>query len=636
MQKIKNIFRNVVTSGIDGANEIEEVRKAIIINSFHFVGLLAMTTFIINGIITKQLAYTLILVIFWITTLVNALVLRKTKNLKIAGNMVVGFMLLLDIALLFKLGEGTTGVFWFYILPLLSIFTIGKRNGFVYIIILLIVTLIYMKICNHVEYGRYLAKYNQYPKDFTSRFMFTYIFVTVLAYVFELIRENTYFAFIKADKQKTGYLNQVLQQKEEILAQAELLKDTNSELEKLSIVASRTNNAIVIMDSEGRFEWVNDAFYNLYGIGLAELKQKGETIFEANSSDDIDIILKGCIADKKPCSYKYNAISPKGKKTWVKTTISPILDAENKITKLIAIDSDITEIIIAEQKIVQKSEEILAQNEEINAQREELEDKNEAILAKNDFINGSIRYAKTIQNAILPFEERIGKYFENFILFRPKDVVSGDFYWYVKAQNYHFIAVVDCTGHGVPGAFMSMIGSSLLNQIVYSNNELNTANILTKLNELVIFSLRQEETENNDGMDVCLCRIEKEEHKSKIQFTGAKRPLFYMLEDSSILERLRGDRKSIGGTQKKKNTINFSTQELELVKNSIIYLSSDGFIDQNNSERKKYGTAKLTTLIENISKEDLKTQHKILNTEIENWMSLTEQRDDITLLGIKI
>jgi len=636
MQKNQNIFRNIVTSGIEGANENEKVRKAIIINSFHFVGLLAMTTFIINGIITQQLIYTLILALFWIITLTNALVLRKTKNLVVAGNMVVAFMLLLDFALLFRLGEGTTGVFWFYILPLLSIFTLGKKNGLFYIIILLVVAVIYMKISNHAEYSHLLAKYNQYPKDFPSRFMFTYIFVTILSYVFELIRENTYFAFVKADRQKTGYLNQVLQQKEEILAQADLLRDTNTELEKLSIVASKTNNAIVIMDSEGRFEWVNEAFYNLYGIGLDELKQKGETILEANSSDDIDIILKGVFKDKKPCSYQYHTENPNGDKIWVKTTITPILDADNQIFKLIAIDSDITEIIIAEQKIIQKSEEILAQNEEINAQREELEDKNEAILAKNEFINGSIRYAKTIQSAILPFEERIGEYFENFILFKPKDVVSGDFYWYVQANNYHFVAVVDCTGHGVPGAFMSMIGSSLLNQIVYSDNEYNTANILTKLNELVIFSLRQKQTDNNDGMDVCLCRIEKGENKSKIQFTGAKRPLFYIPNGSHKIERLKGDRKSIGGTQTKKNIVGFTTQEFEAQKYSTLYLSSDGFIDQNNFERKKYGTGKLITLLENIYNKDLKTQHEIFNTEIENWMNRTEQRDDITLLGIKI
>jgi len=441
----------------------------------------------------------------------------------------------------------------------------------------------------------------------------------------------------KSNEMLTVQNARINNQKEEILAQSEELELINSELEKLSIVASETNNAIVIADNKGNIEWVNHGFTRLYGYELDEFIEKnGNNLISLSTNKEIKKIVNKCLIEKKTVIYESKTKSKEGEQIWSQTTITPIISPDGNISKLVAIDSDIRKLKKIEQEIMQKNEEILSQNEEILAQNDEIEEQNIAILYKNELINGSIRYAKTIQNAILPFQERIDNYFENFMLFRPKDVVSGDFYWYVQVENYHFVAAVDCTGHGVPGAFMSMIGNSLLNQIVYNENEYNTANILTKLNELVIFSLRQDKTDNNDGMDVCLCRIEKQEQSANVQFTGAKRPLLYIKNGENNIEILKGDRKSIGGTQKKRNKVDFSVQELILENKSIIYLSSDGYIDQNNSERKKLGTLRLITLLENIYQKDMKTQHEILNNKIENWMDGTEQRDDITLIGLKL
>jgi len=398
------------------------------------------------------------------------------------------------------------------------------------------------------------------------------------------------------------------QQKEEILAQTELLEDINKELEKLSIVASETDNAIVIMNEKAEFEWINEGFTKLYGYRFAEFKAKYNDMFSVSSNAEIKGIINKCIQQKKTFIYESVTETTQGNKIWVQTTLTPILDSAGNIRKIIAIDADIRKLKQIEQELQ----------------------------VTNEHITSSITYAKTIQTGILPLGEMVDKHFENFILFRPKDIVSGDFYWYINTKNYHFVAAVDCTGHGVPGAFMSMIGSSLLNQIVYNENEYNTANILTKLNELVIFSLRQEKTENNDGMDVSLCRIEKLNGSANIQFTGAKRPLLYIKAGQTKLEKLKGDRKSIGGTQKKRSSGGFTSQEINLDSNSTIYLSTDGFVDQNNAERKKYGTLKLIEKIESISNTNMKNQHDVLNTEIENWMKGTKQRDDITILGLRL
>ncbi len=311
------------------------------------------------------------------------------------------------------------------------------------------------------------------------------------------------------------------------------------------------------MNNKGEVEWINEGFTKLYGYSFDEFILKFPNIFSTGSNSERT---QKCIAEKKTHIYESIIESKDGQQVWSQTTLTPIFSDNGKIEKIIAIDSDIRKLKIIEEELQMKNEDITS----------------------------SISYAKTIQKAILPFKETISNHFENFILFKPKDIVSGDFYWYVQVEKYHFMAAVDCTGHGVPGAFMSMIGSSLLNQIVNSDNEYNTAQILKKLDELIIFSLRQEQTDNNDGMDVCLCRIEKEQSYANIQFTGAKRPLLYIKNGENKIEKLSGDRKSIGGTQKKRSTFDFTSQELILDKGSVVYLSTDGFIDQNNSERKKY------------------------------------------------
>lgn len=397
-------------------------------------------------------------------------------------------------------------------------------------------------------------------------------------------------------------------QKAEIQEQAEELEVTNQELEKLSIVASETDNAVLIMDKNGKFEWANEGFSKLYGYSLAEFSIKYPDILSVNSNPKIKQNIKKCINQKETFSYESVTESRLGDRIWVQTTLTPILNQEGEIKKIIAIDSDITKL-----KAVEKE-----------------------LKFKNYRITASIRVAKTIQSAILPRQEQISKFFENFILFRPKDIVSGDFYWHIQTEKYHFIAAVDCTGHGVPGAFMSMIGSSLLNQVILEEKEYDTAEIIQKLDDLVVFSLRQKETDNNDGMELCFCKIEKKDKITKIQFTGTKRPLYYIKKNSFKIQRLLGDRKTVGGVMERYNKVEYTAQNIELEQGDTIYLSSDGFTDQNNTERRRFGTTRLVAILEEITNEPLENQHKILSDKLDDWMKGTNQRDDITLLGIKM
>ncbi len=262
---------------------------------------------------------------------------------------------------------------------------------------------------------------------------------------------------------------------------------------------------------------------------------------------------------------------------------------------------------------------------------------------QNKNIRASIRYAETIQQAILPEDSLLNNYFESFLIYKPKDIVSGDFYWFSKLNGRKsvmdslFVAVVDCTGHGVPGAFMSMIGNSLLNEMINERNIESPKEILNLLNEEIRKSLRQDQTDNNDGMDLILCRFDKlNKNEIRLVFAGAKRTLYVIHKDNPELVKLKGDRKSIGGIENDNKGIEFSNHEVKLGKGDCIYLSTDGIIDQNGPDRKRFGSKRLEDLIVNNYRLSVNEQSENIIRELNKFMQTEEQRDDITLLGLRI
>jgi len=301
------------------------------------------------------------------------------------------------------------------------------------------------------------------------------------------------------------------QQKEEIQSQAEQLSLANSELGKLSLVASKTDNAVLIMDGKGNFQWVNEGYTRMFGLRLEELVSRTPNIIGPDTQPEVAQSIRRCIQTRKPVSYELAIRHKNGSVVWVQTTLSPVVGELGQVETLVAIDSEITKLKEAEQ--------------EISEQRDELGRQNEAI-------KDSIRYGLTIQQAMLPTRQALDRFADNFVLFKPKDIVSGDFYWYARLERRegfcekHFIAAIDCTGHGVPGAFMSMIGNRLLNEIVNERKTTDPAEVLDLLDQGVVKALKQETSENSDGMDVCLCRVDRlDDGGSKVFFSGAKRNL---------------------------------------------------------------------------------------------------------------
>jgi predicted ATPase/GAF domain-containing protein/tRNA A-37 threonylcarbamoyl transferase component Bud32 len=255
---------------------------------------------------------------------------------------------------------------------------------------------------------------------------------------------------------------------------------------------------------------------------------------------------------------------------------------------------------------------------------------NQELAEKNKHITDSIKYAQNIQFAILPsYSELKASFKDVFVFYRPKDIVSGDFYWFNKTENYILIAAVDCTGHGVPGALMSMIGNTLLNQIVNEKNITDPGKILTMLNQKVRSVLRQDSDDANstDGMDICLCKVERDH----IYFAGAKRPVYIVVD--GVLEEYKCDRFSIGGRQNGTREFSTFTREIPKDKKLSVYLTTDGYGDQPNKDRTKIGSKNLQALLVKNSGSSCWEQFQELAIYLDNHSGAEAQRDDITILG---
>jgi serine phosphatase RsbU (regulator of sigma subunit) len=287
----------------------------------------------------------------------------------------------------------------------------------------------------------------------------------------------------------------------------------------------------------------------------------------------------------------------------------------------------------ANQQITSQNEELHQQQEEIIAQRDFIEEQNKEIQYQYTQTQSSIKTALTIQEALLPFENRVGEILKDyFVLFKPRDIVSGDFYWIEKVGEETLVVAGDCTGHGVPGAFMSLIAINLLERIILQQKETSPAQILRDLHNLVRLVLKQDENDNQNGMDLAIVKLAS---NHQLHFAGAKRPLYYI--DSTYpheVKILAGSRKSIGGIQNE--TKDFKEIVLTLPPESVFYVSSDGLEDQNNPKRQRLQKEPiLKILLENFEKPLIEQQ---INLEklLEAHMTGTSQRDDILFLGIRV
>jgi PAS domain S-box-containing protein len=401
------------------------------------------------------------------------------------------------------------------------------------------------------------------------------------------------------------------------------LNEINKELEKLSIVASETDNTVMIMDKDTNFIWINDSLRKKYNIDFEEFEAiKGKNLLESSYNTNIKRIVSKCISEKKTVIYESEAKLKSGKILWMQTTLTPILNEAGEIKNLVAIDSDITKIKKAEEKI--------------KLQSEELENNLFELENKNQLITNSIDYARKIQEAFLPSISEFKQIYPNsFVYFKPRDVVSGDFFWVHTEGEMQFFAVADCTGHGVPGAFMSIIGNTLLNEIVREKKIYNPSQILNLLNQGIISSLHQDEESihsQDDGMDIAFCTY----NKSLKKITLATTSHMAILCNNSGVQKINCDLFSIGGAFSLRENVAYNETEILADNSTQLFLYSDGFQDQfGGPKNKKLMTEPFEEFLISIKNLSIDEQIKEVGNKFDRWKGSNKQIDDVLVIGLK-
>jgi serine phosphatase RsbU (regulator of sigma subunit) len=301
-----------------------------------------------------------------------------------------------------------------------------------------------------------------------------------------------------------------------------------------------------------------------------------------------------------------------------------------------------------EKELIEKNAEITQQKEELKTQRDHEKQQKEQIAEQNKQITASIRYAQRLQNALLPKKEFLKNYFENFLIYLPRDIVSGDFYWFRKFKKDIFaIAAADCTGHGVPGAFVSMLGISLIQEF-FKENLLSSPHIVLNLARKrikMVFSQTISDTQQ-DGMDIALAVIDK--INNKLYFSGANRPIYICrknnnfstddinyrtnnFDEKTIIE-IKPDRMPVGVFVRE---LSFTTKTFDLLPNDLIYLFSDGYIDQFNENKSQMKSSELKKLLCQISNFNFNEQKEILLNDFNKRKGKHSQTDDVLFIGLK-
>lgn len=274
---------------------------------------------------------------------------------------------------------------------------------------------------------------------------------------------------------------------------------------------------------------------------------------------------------------------------------------------------------------------ILRRNKKINILNQSISKQKELIEEKHLEIKDSINYAKRIQDAVLPSNLLLKEYLKNgFVLFNPKDIVSGDFYWMEKVGASIYFAAADCTGHGVPGAMVSVVCANALSKALLEEKHKDTGKLLDRTRELVIESFSGSDAEVKDGMDISLCRLDG----LTLHWSGANNPLWIIRKDSTVVEEIKADKQPIGRSDK---PTPFQTHSVQLAEGDSIYLFTDGYADQFGGEKgKKFMYKPLKDLLLKISKKQMDEQKEMLADQFMLWKGNLEQVDDVCVIGVKI
>lgn len=387
------------------------------------------------------------------------------------------------------------------------------------------------------------------------------------------------------------------------------LRKQKKEVEKLSVVASQTEDGIIIADASGEITWMNQSLRRMTGLSLEKFKERfGPTVSDLSDHEDIEGFLKRIKTRKETLHYDVQATPRPGEESrmWLSASITPAYDADEKLSNIVVVYTDITDRKNAEDQLIRINKDI----------------------------TDSIQYASQIQEAIMPNTEILKANFpESFVFFRPRDIVSGDFYWFTRIGEVFVWCAVDCTGHGVPGAFMSMIGNEFLHQIVNNGSITGPEQALEQMDAMIKRALHKtgEDKDSKDGMDLAMVAIHMESMMG--QYSGAFNPM-YLVRDGE-LQIFEANKVSIGSIPDDFGEL--QGHEFKVQPGDSIYVFSDGFIDQFGGEHgKKYMRGRFKKFILSIQDHPMDKQLELVNEEFDRWKGERDQLDDVLVIGVKV
>lgn len=427
---------------------------------------------------------------------------------------------------------------------------------------------------------KWLSQHNSYIKDKNGNL------AALEGTLIDISRQKSVSANVQAAYQRVQVLN------------ARLTAQTKA-LDQSAIVA-RT-------DTDGIITYCNDKITETSGYDITELIGNNYSMLKSGlHSDDFfrkmwETIKKGEIWRGEICNKTKH-----GELYWVDAVITPIRDEEDQIRQYITIRFDITS--------KKKAEKILQ--------------------VQNENITASLNYAKRIQEATLPENTEIKKWIPNsFVFFKPRDIVSGDFYWFEEKIGKKYVAAVDCTGHGVPGAFMSLLGSGIMDKLVNSQHILEIDRLAEFMHLEVRKLLHQENSVNQDGMDMQIISIDQ--RKKSLEFVGVKNPLVYF--QNGQMHIVRGNKLPIGGGERYGATRKFAKETISIEEPTTVYLFSDGYIDQFGGEnRRKMMSKRFYELLTEIHQLPFEEQEARLEAYLSRWQGNLRQVDDILVIGMQV
>jgi serine phosphatase RsbU (regulator of sigma subunit)/PAS domain-containing protein len=578
--------------------------------------------------------------------------------------------------IILKIGEGTVGqavesreIMFFEKISPKSIMLDNKAGVSISASAMIVLPLIFsQKVYGAVE----LLFVNDLPKkyyEFLSRIT-TNVAATLESIVNYFNTKSLLDESIKTSQILQAAEEELRQNFEELEATQQQMLVAQKQLEHknhlIDALLSSSHDGILILDKE-----LNILLFNFSAVKLLGLDIREHGIAVGQKMKHLAYLKEECIQKALAGeNVTFENQDSKDRITFIAVTIYPI-KAENEILGCGIMLKDITfermreNTLVMQNKKMQSNEAVLKKSfekmkkaqEELQAANlaqkvieEELRQSTEELSTQRDAIaytlnhlemqagriNDSIRYAERMQKGILPNEKDFDAHFKDyFVIFNPKDVVSGDFYWLLNHENYTFLAVADCTGHGVPGAFMSMIGNTLLNEIVFGSNILSPAGILEALNHRIRTALNQDNSDGDDGMDIAVCRLRQHENKNyEVLFSGAKINLIIQ-KKSENAEVLKADRISLGG-RRSSEVHKFSEHHIILQAEDRFLMMTDGLADMANEMRKRFGSKRIVQIFEENSQMMISDISGILQAETQRFLGRGEQRDDVTVVGIEL